>query len=917
MIDIHAADLPSPVEVMDELLKLVQDLTERPRFGELPGGRPGARAGNDRGIPLVCLVRERESAGLLKILRAHLSVAHPGRIPHAYHQFPDAEEENTSPSQVAEVGAVLAEVARELSSAANGRYGRHVFPRFRLVYWLMNQPTEGGYDESTTSLLTRLRERDLRGRSEEDLIPREAFDSAAEAAPWWARVVLKLLPSFLFRAKLRGLVPGREYRWLLRQPYLAPHDPGTFLGFAERLTGTLAPGRRPAPHEDTGQLAKLLVNAFLEDVRQGYRRTPWRVRSARRTVYPVVLLDGIRRDNGGYALLKLINDVRNDTGAFDPLIIISGSEKVPPDAAAADERAPAWVENAGRAYETWTRKLATNSRARRPTAWFLPLRVRPVEIEPGEVPPPATLTVRPAPVWSRTWVLAVVAVLLLGAVAASGYWRITTVAEERDRHCGLSPGDSNFKTLARLDSAGSADCVGVSSRAIPLLDGESSELRDRFMRVQEKIASQNEQVERANENNPDRPYATVVYVSAMSGRPESLATNTARLMGVAAMQARLLDDRGNGHPLIKVLLGNAGRTMQHGDELVEHLKTWMRRDPTVVGVLGLAQSRQTTRETITKLGRQGLPTIAATLSANEFPEVSSRYFQISPNNDREAVVAVEYANREFAGQDKVQIVRSTDDEDLYSADLAQSFRTRFTDGSLGRTREVLPDLAYQPTTDKDHTDARAIGQELCKRTADTLVVYAGRPGEFSDLLDGIAGTCSGQLALLAGDDVMRHAANADLREKHPSVTYDVLSFAVGAEFCGAKEDIYRKMQQIFKSECEADQRSFVDGQATLAYDALDLYAHAMKELFPVIRPSSGDLWKTISDIGRPPVNPGTAGDTAPDPSSRPVLEGKSGKIDFRGGQVPHDKRISVLRVTQGDPPVLRATCDQSCVPTSG
>ena len=907
MIEINAAELSSSVEVMDELLKLVQDLTERPRFGELPGGRPGARAGNDRGIPLVCLVREHGSAGLLKVLRAHLRGAYPGRIPHAYHEFPNVEGENPSSHQVVEVGAVLAAVARELSGAANGRYGRHVFPRFRLVFWLMHQPAEGGEHELTTSLLTRLRERDLRGRTEDDLLPQEAFDAAADAAPWWARVALKLLPSFLFRAKLRGLVPGREYRWLLRQPYLAPHDPGTFLGFAERLTGTLAPGRGSEPHEDAGQLAKLLVNAFLEDVRREYRRTPWRVRSARRTVYPVVLLDGIRRDNGGYDLLKLINDVRNDTGSFDPLIIISGSEKVPPDAAGADERAPAWVENAGRAYETWTRKLATNSRARRPTAWFLPLRVPPVEIEPGEVPPLATLTVRPAPFWSRTFVLAVVVLFLLGAVAAGGYWRITAAAEERYRHCGLSPGDSNFETLARLDPA---DCVGVSSKAIPLLDNGSSELRNRFMRVQDQIALQNEQVEKANKGNPDRPYATVVYVSAMSGQPESLATNTARLMGVAAMQARLLDDHGDGHPLIKVLLGNAGRTMQYGDELVKHLKTWMRRDPTIVGVLGLAQSREKSRETIDKLGRQGLPTVAATLSANEFPGVSSRYFQISPNNDREALVAVEYANMKYAGQNKVQIVRSADDTDLYSADLARSFRARFTDKGLGKTREVLPDLVYRPTTDQDHTDARVIGQQLCQSTADTLVVYAGRPGEFFDLLDGIAGTCSGQLTMLAGDDVMRYAADADLRTKHPGVAYDVLSFAVGSEYCNAKEDIYRKMQQIFKAECDANPRSFVDGQATLAYDALDLYAHAMKELLPVTRPSSGDLWKTISDIGRPPVNP----DTASDPSSLPVLDGKSGKINFRGGQVPHEKRISVLHVMQGDPPVLRATCDQFCVP---
>ncbi|GAA2682741.1 MULTISPECIES: hypothetical protein [Actinosynnema] len=882
----------SSVEVVDELVKLLQDLTERPRFGELPGGRPGARAGDDQGIPLVCLVREPSSSGLLKVLRGHLRGAHPGRVPHAYHGFEEASEE--TPTQLQAVGAVLASVARELSSRANEHYGLHRFPRFRLVYWLMNQPAAGSEHESPTSLLTRLRERDLRRRSDDELIPRAAVDAAAEAAPWWARVVLMLLPAFLFRAKLRGLVPGREYRWLLRQPYLAPHDPGTFLGFAERLASALAPSSGPEPREDTGQLAKLLVNAFLEDIRHTYRRSLWRVRSARRTTYPVVLLDGISRDNGGYALLKLINDVRNDTGAFDPLIIISGSEKVPPDAEAADERAPAWVTSASRAYETWTRKLATDSRARRPTAWFLPLRVPGVEIALGEVPPTATLTVRSAPLWSRTWVLTAVVVLLAGAVTAVGYQRFQAVLAVHELHCGLSESDQSFATLEKV---GPDDCVGVSRRAIPLLQDKDSPRGKKFTEVQEKISTQNEDVLAAHRKSPRRPFATVVYVSALSESGDTLTTNTARLMGIAAHQAELLARGSDADPLVQVLLGNAGKTMQHGTRMVEKLPSLMTDDTNVVGVLGMAQSRTSTLETIVALGALGLPIVAATLSADVLPSKSPLYFQVSPNNDHEAKIAAQYVKAYKGGKTKVQIVRSSDDKDLYSVNLAEDFRAHFTKTGLG----VLDDIRYNSGSDTDVPNARTVGHQLCASAPDTAVVYAGRPAEFASVLDGIVDNCKDNPPyLLAGDDMTRHAANDDLRSRRPEIAYDVLSFTDGVQGCDKPTSLYEGLKKLFPGECTGG--NSVDSQAELAYDALHVYSYAMQHLGLAL-PTPGHLWKAISDIGRAPK-----GGLMP-------LTGQSGVIDFEGGQIPREKTISILRVEAGNPPKLVTTCepDRPCV----
>ena len=54
----------------------------------------------------------------------------------------------------------------------------------------------------------------------------------------------------------------------MRQQYLAPRQSVTFLGFAERLTAGWRDGEQPA------QVDKLLLHAFLEDLRQAYRRRP-------------------------------------------------------------------------------------------------------------------------------------------------------------------------------------------------------------------------------------------------------------------------------------------------------------------------------------------------------------------------------------------------------------------------------------------------------------------------------------------------------------------------------------------------------------------------------------------------------------------------------------------------------------------
>jgi hypothetical protein len=875
-----------------EVVDLLEILTQRPRFGERPEGYRGRWPGRHRGIPMVCLVRGQENADLLPALELYLRNALPTSIPHALYRF---EENNEDTIKL--VGAALFTIARTLSSGANTRYGPFPFPRFHLVYWLMKQKLTGADTESDTELLRRLRERDLLSRRARSKLDESVEDAAGAAVPWWVTLALRLAPSFVFRAKLRGFAPGgAEYRWLLHQPYLAPHDPGTFLGFAVRLTSVIPTAGVKSPQEDRNQLIRLLVNAFLEDVRRAYRRSFWRLRAARRTAYPVILLDSITRHNGGYPLLKIINDVRNDTGAFDPLVVISGSEKVPPDAQIPNERStpnrlrPA--VDAVHAYRAWSQKFGSDTRARRQTAWYMPLSIpSPHDDGYSDVPALDCMEVRRAPIWSRAWVLALVVFVVLACGGAAGYVRVSGYLADQQQeqvdHCDLNMADPNAPTLSKIGT----NCVGVTAGPIPLYGTANSDKLARFDKAQNRIIEQNRMTLDEHRDTPSRPYATIVYVSAMATSESALTTNTERLIGIATRQRRLLDQHGPGDPLVRILLSNAGDAMQHGDIVAGTLKKMMAEDPSIVGVVGMALSRTDTTKTITALGRAGLPTVAATLSADDVYTASRMYAQVSPTNDREARIMTGYVRNKYPKVDRAIIVKSNDTRDLYSSNLGDDVVKYFTAAGLRAETQ-----AYTPVGPRNVEDnADDIGRELCDVDPHrTIAVFTGRPEDFDKLLTGIGDGCrSTPIPILAGDDISRYVADDRLRKSHPQVPFDYASFALGAQGCAERTDLNVTMENLFPEECQADRNPALDGHAALAYDALAVFDKAMTNLgdIPI---SSGAIWHEISRIAGPQGS----------------YSGQSGRIDFATGQVPAEKFLAILGVTNGNAPAVRDSCGE-------
>ncbi|MBF6222606.1 hypothetical protein IU479_31415 [Nocardia abscessus] len=285
----------------------------------------------------------------------------------------------------------------------------------------------------------------------------------------------------LFRMVLTGRVPllSGRYRWFMRQPHLAPEMSGTFVRFAERLIGW----QGEAPE----YVARLLVNAFLEDLRRGYRLAPWNVVNSRRMTYSVLLLDTEAMRAGGDRLLYLINEVRNQTGLFDPLLIIASSRAMPLDprrtAAVQPHIDPA--AEAAQAYLEWQDHLLKYRRERRDITWYLPIHIPPPRDNPGIrfefAPDPADVH----PPWvSNRWVR-IVGVLIL-VVAAAGH-----AFEWRSGHCG-SWND-------QVHTSGS-ECIGVSDGGFSLFDPPDSTT----LQVEQVIAAQNTRAEQQHKNAMSR-----------------------------------------------------------------------------------------------------------------------------------------------------------------------------------------------------------------------------------------------------------------------------------------------------------------------------------------------------------------------------------------------------------------------------
>jgi hypothetical protein len=135
------------------------------------------------------------------------------------------------------------------------------------------------------------------------------------------------------------------------------------------------------------------------------------------------LIDNVDADNAGQALLELVNDVRNESGRSDPLLIVAACARVPPGAVG--QRVIPIGDIDKHTYPRWKERVPQSRRKQEKSTWYLPLRARPVSAKEAVEQVELDELVAPRPPRWVSW--GFVVGLSLALVAGLAVWARPTV----------------------------------------------------------------------------------------------------------------------------------------------------------------------------------------------------------------------------------------------------------------------------------------------------------------------------------------------------------------------------------------------------------------------------------------------------------------------------------------------------------
>lgn len=880
-----AAMLDDPARV-GNFIHTIDRLCRRPAMGEgvqdsphvarrslLSGRREGAEARQHTGRRGIPLVRLSEADGWPRALAPKDAAATQVISPDIPRAHPDVQPGEPVPK-------ILARIVAELRS------NRLRFPRYRLVATLVEQLADTHAREEHARRV--LRESDRNWGWGVD-----TAGTGAEHVPFPVNVLLRLLPGFLHDLRLSGRVPvlGGRFRWLRRA---LSHDDRQAPGVPALLAGL-----DPA---DEGRVARLLLRAFMDDLARQYRRSPAHVRGAAHVFYPLLLLN----EHGG-ELVELLEERRAGLDRFDPVVVVSYT---PDTVRLEDDEESLWM------LIRWRRELVTADSA---ADWQRVLRT-PLAISAPPLPsdlsrydvadltwvPPA----RVAPWWSSWIAITLFWMALAGAVGA--YAGQTAAWHRSACATGLwTPWTESGRQLA------GTECVGVAEPDYLFSPGNAE-----IERVQAVLRQENERAERLHESS-DRPYVTIVYLAALTSTDrDTLAASREGLAGVAIAQKRQNGSVGPSEPLVRILLANAGGRMQHGSRIARLLLRYQDGAAPIVGVVGLDQSRQETVAAIQELGEAGLPMVASTLSADRLVNDSPFYFQVAPQNSRQAWVAAAFA-ASLAGKGEVsrraRVYYSHDETDYYVSNLKTRVLARLKERGFAVEGHRYTAIGSAKPTPADRSDdpyagdPRDAGVSACG--FDGLVYFAGRGiPDFAAFVKGVADKCAGSHpVILGGDDVTRYVADVRLRAAVSGIDYYYESFAAAPRKCGQpqRHSFYADLFATFPFECEEPGPGrTLDGHAALSYDATETMITAIRRLGGMrhrVPVNSYTVWRQLGTLYTPD-------------SSGHAIEGATGALDFGTDsprQYPVDKAVLILHVKDADRPTHVGACGDITGSTRG
>ncbi|GLZ43633.1 hypothetical protein [Actinokineospora sp. NBRC 105648] len=866
---------------LDTLLTVLRTLMDRPRAlraDQKPYPSERTRRGHswERALPVMCLIGG-QGTRWAKALDDRLGRASPPKVLYVTLDV-DEVARDQRPAEVTAASSdpgsarprvlpLLTALSKQLAADRFGNQRVRGFRTFQLVEWLARQParTNDTADSRTALLRTWHRARSTSGAEATEPIRVTGpggvvFTPSAIARwlrfQWWVRL-------------------GRERSWLMGQPFLLPGNSESFAGFAEWLV--------EASHRDDArdELGLLMVHAFLQDLRREFGTGTWRLRRGRRTAHVLVLLTGVSEHNGGWDLLRLINDVRNRSTEPDPVLVVATAEALPPGRGAGEDIEP--VHRLHSVLTDWARRLPEQRQFLHRDARFVVVRMPPADDGPEEDRDDSGWTEvghprpRPVPrlirkVTTRLASLVLVAGLLVGI----GLWIVPRWIGDclPQTHTGVS--------TRLVETAGGRECVGYSDRASQLF-GDSSRLRA----VQRAVFEMNELAGRLHAESAARPLISVVYFAELTKPDGQLGADDStveQLTGLLLLQGEVNRRSDHAAPLLRVVIANAGFNMRQARTAVDLLLPLLARDSTIVGVVGMGRTVDPVEDAITALGDVGVPVVGTTLTGVGLTERSPLYFQVTPDNHQQAALVKRYADQ--AGKE-LSVYQPTNVE---------------SDGYLLSLRDEMAKLvrreAFHPWTEVSRSTP------VCG--TDQIAFYAGRQVDFDRFLDRVLDVCGRALPVIIGDDtvarfVAQHEKRGNAKYSGKSILYVSLGpvtvlqnrtcFPENTEpltpLCADMHDlvngadVYGEAGREFGRDLRERPQSWIGERVGLSYDAAGVLLQAATASRVSHRAAvAQELRETAC--------------TLPATTTRNCYEGASGPVDLSRFRDGRDRPLALL-----------------------
>ncbi|MET9628087.1 hypothetical protein ABZX92_11550 [Lentzea sp. NPDC006480] len=435
--------------------------------------------------------------------------------------------------------------------------------------------------------------------------------------------------------------------------------------------------------------------------------------------------------------------------------------------------------------------------------------------------------------------------------------------------------------LSKMDGV---QCVGLSEKPGRFAYGDPALQNNDDAEVEELaklIAEENDRAAKVQ----DRSVVTIVVATMLSSnervkRDLSAGVNELRGAYLAQRDWNQLDGLGR-NPLVRLVLANLGGESKYAERVAGEIRAYAERDPNVVAVTGLGQSRATTLSALGILGPakehpNGIPMVGSSLSSTHFSP-KPYFFRVAPSNKRQAQVAARIIDRTEALRGRpLHLMRSAGDE--YSSDLAEEFQ------------DVLrPEIHdYDDTAKEVAAQLGSVVKTICQKSPNPLILYTGRTAEVGGLLTELSRSNCTDPVVFGGDDLTQ------LETTNFTDLEDIKRFADGRLYfttfawTPGSEPIPQPTQQFFTTYEAAQKRharkaflSGPNGHILLAYDAVSVVARSTR--VGASREEVFDELRTLSDFpgasGRLTfAPPGASGLSGADPADKLVV-GQIVKLD--------------------------------------